>query len=404
VVWRMAWRNAWRNPRRTGIVVVAVAVGIAGSLLSMAINFGMVAQMVDTAIATELGHVQVHAPGFEDATQLEALLPDGGRAARVVLDELPGVRGWAARVESEGLVNSPRASAGVRVVAVQPEREKSVSLLSDSLVAGSWFDGRPRQVLIGEVLARRLQVGVGDKIVLSVQDAGGDLTGEAVRVVGLFRTPSRDLDQGAVFLTLKDAQRLFGLGQAVSEIVVVTDDRDDIPAVAQALKKSLGDHAEVRTWEQLQPLLVYLVDSFDVIGWYVYGAVFVAMAFGIANVLLMAVYERTREIGMLMAIGMSRRRVVVSVALESVLVTLFGIAVGVGVAVAGAFSLRDGIDLSAFAEGLTAYGVGTRIVPVMRAQDFVVPVVVGGLTALLASLWPALRAARLRPAEALRHV
>jgi ABC-type lipoprotein release transport system permease subunit len=127
------------------------------------------------------------------------------------------------------------------------------------------------------------------------------------------------------------------------------------------------------------------------------------MAFGIANVLLMAVHERTREIGMLRAMGMPRRDVIALVVLESLLVTFVGLAIGVALALAGTFALRDGIDLSAFAEGLAAYGVAPRIAPVLRARDLVMPLVVAGITAGLASLWPAVRAARFLPAEALRR-
>jgi ABC-type antimicrobial peptide transport system permease subunit len=160
----------------------------------------------------------------------------------------------------------------------------------------------------------------------------------------------------------------------------------------------------VRTWEEIQPLLVYFVDLFDQMGWFVYGAVFVAMAFGIANVLLMSVYERIREIGILMAIGMGPRRLVVGIVIESLLLTLLGVGIGLAVGVLSVWLLRDGIDLSRWAEGLTAYGIGTKIVPVIRSKDLIIPALVAVATAVFASLWPALRAVRIRPADAVRHV
>ena len=160
----------------------------------------------------------------------------------------------------------------------------------------------------------------------------------------------------------------------------------------------------MRTWEEIQPLLVFFVELFEQMGWIVYGAVFVAMAFGIANVLLMSVYERIREIGILMAIGMGPRRMVASIVIESVLLTLLGVGIGLAIGVLAIWLLGDGIDLSRWAEGLTAYGVGTKIVPVIRSQDLIVPTLVAIVTAVLASLWPALRAVRIRPADAVRHV
>ena len=122
MIWRMAWRNAWRNPRRTSVVVTAVAVGIAGVVLTMAVNYGMVVQMVETAISTELGHLQIHAAGFDQNPELAIRLEDGGREGAEALAALRGVEAWARRVRAEGLITSPRSSAGVRVVGIEPER------------------------------------------------------------------------------------------------------------------------------------------------------------------------------------------------------------------------------------------------------------------------------------------
>jgi len=400
---RLAWRNLWRNPRRTAIVVTAVAVGLAGCLVSMALNFGMVAQMVETAIGTELGHLQIHAPGWERGPKLELRLRDGARQSLAVLERTNLAKAFTTRVRGDGLVNSPRASVGVRIIGVDPTHEPKVSRLSRSLVAGTWFDRR-RRVVLGAALARRLHVRIGDKIAISVQDLSGDLTGGGYRVGGLFRTASSAFDRGTLLIRSDQAQALFGLGDAVSEVVVIARRRADIEALRATLAAALGARAEVRSWAQLQPLLAYMVEVFDTTAWYLYAAVFTAMAFGIANVLLMAVYERAREIGMLMAMGMRRQRVVASVVLEAMLVTLLGLALGIAIAVAAVWMMRDGIDLSAFSEGLSAWGIGTRLIPVLRASDFAIPVVVASVAALLASAWPALRAVRARPAEALRRI
>jgi len=400
---RLAWRNLWRNPRRTGIVVTAVAVGLAGCLVSMALNYGMVAQMVATAIGTELGHLQIHARGWERGPKLALLLGDGAREELKLLEQAPRAKAFTTRVRGDGLVNSPRASLGVRVIGVDPVNEPRVSRLRRSLVGGAWFERR-RRVVLGAALARRLHVRIGDKIALSLQDLGGDLTGGGYRVGGLFHTASSTFDRATLLMRRGDAQALFGLGDAVSEVVVIARGQSDIEPLRVALATALGPHAEVRSWRQLQPLLAYMVEIFDTTAWYLYAAVFTAMAFGIANVLLMAVYERAREIGMLVAMGMRRRRVVAMVVLEAMLVTLLGLATGIAIALAAVWLMRDGIDLSAFSEGLNAWGVGARLVPVLRGTDFAIPVVVASLAALLASAWPAVRAVRARPAEALRRI
>ena len=296
------------------------------------------------------------------------------------------MRSFSRRVRGEGLISSPRASAGVRVLGIEPERERNVTRIADSITAGAYLDGVRRRVLLGEELARRLEVEVGDKVVVSVQDLDGELTGEALRVAGLFKTPSRELDRGTVFLHIDAGQALLGLGEAVSEIVG-----------AQLID------AEGRSWEERQPLLVYMIDSFDQMAMILYAAVFIAMAFGIANVLLMTVYERTREIGIMRAIGFGPGRLVATILAEALSVTAAGLALGFVAAVAAVFSLSDGLDLSSFADGLEYFGVGSRIYPVLRSEDFSMPIGVAFFTAAIASAWPAWRAVRLRPAEAVRH-
>jgi ABC-type lipoprotein release transport system permease subunit len=401
---QVAWRNLGRNRRRTAVVMIAVVVGMSGTVFSMALNAGMVFGMVETAIATELGHLQIHARGFEAGDGSGPQLSDGGKQVASALTQMEPVRSWAPRVRSDGLVFSPRASVGVRLLGVDPARESSVSLVARSVVEGSYLDGTSHRLLLGEALARRLQVGVRDKVVLSVQDLAGELTGEAFRVVGIFRTSSSDFDGSTVFLRLEEAQRLLGLGEAVSEIVVLVQRRSQIPELRQVLSARLGEGIEVRSWDEIEPILKYFVEFFDETAWVVYLAVFIAMAFGIANVLLMSVYERRREIGLLMALGMRPRRVVAMVVVESLLLTLLGVALGFGLAWLAALANSDGIDLSFFAEGLAAYGIGSHVVPVVRLYDLVVPGLVAFATALLASLWPAVQAVRWRPAEALRQL
>lgn len=400
---RMAWRNLWRNPRRTAVVLSAISVGIAGCVLAMAFNLGMVAGMVDSAIRSGLGHMQVHASGWDKNPDLETRLLDGGMAVAKALDQVPEIEGWAPRLRAQGLVASPRASVGVDIVGVDPQRELGVSVVESSIISGKWL-GEPRRLVLGDKLAARLEADVGSKLVVSVQDLQGELTGRVFRVAGLVQAGTREVDDGVVFLRLEEAQALLGMGQAISEIAIVTSDRKRVALIQQKLEAKLGAGPEVRTWEQLQPLLVYMIDSFDSMAWVMYAAVFIAMAFGIANVLLMTVFERMREIGMMRAVGMGRARVVGMVVLESTFVTALGLAMGVALAICGVWLLSDGIDISRWADSVDAYGVESVLKPVLRARDFVAPVMIGAITAVLSSFWPALRAARAKPADALRQV
>jgi ABC-type lipoprotein release transport system permease subunit len=403
MLFRMAWRNLWRNPRRTAVVLTAISVGIAGCVLSMAINLGVMAGMIDTAIRSGLGHIQIHGDGWDENPELEIRLKGGGSEIEKALDSIPEIDKWAPRLHAQGLVASARASVGVSIAGVDPAREPGVSVAAASVEEGTWL-GEPKRLVLGYKLAARLDAEVGTKLVISAQDLTGELTGQAYRVAGIIRASSRELDDGVVFMRLEDAQSLFGMGDSISEIAIVTKDRERVAMIQQKLQSALAAGPEVRTWEQLEPLLVYMIETFDSMAWIMYAAVFIAMAFGIANVLLMAVFERTREIGMMRAVGMSRVRVVAMVVLESTLVTAIGLGLGVGLGLVGVWLLQDGIDISRWAGSLDDYGIESILKPSMRRRDLVAPVLIGAITAVLSSFWPALRAGMAKPADALRRI
>jgi ABC-type lipoprotein release transport system permease subunit len=384
-------------------VFSAISIGIGGCVISMAINLGMIAGMVDTAIESGLAHLQVHGTGWEKDARLEIRLMRGGESIGRALDAIPEIETWAPRLRAEGLAASPRASVGVSIAGVDPVREAGVSSAARSITDGHWL-GEPGRVVLGHRLATRLRTKVGGKIVLSVQDLMGELTGQAFRVAGVIRSGGRDLDDGVVFMRLEDAQALVGMGDTISEIAIVISDRNRVNEIATKLRALLGGGPEVRTWEQLEPLLVYMISTLDSMAWIIYAAVFIAMAFGIANVLLMAVFERTREIGMMRAIGMGRGRVVAMVVIESSIVTMMGVALGVTVAIVGIWLIGDGIDISEWAGSLDEYGIQSVLKPRLRRSDLLAPVLIGSITAVISGLWPALRAGRAKPADALRQV
>ena len=401
-LFRMAWRNIGRNPRRTGILLTTVAVGMLGTVLSMAIMWGMMAGMVDTAIQTDLGHIQIHAEGYESDPEISLLLPDGGSSVARTLDRLPSVVAHAPRLRSEALVSSPTTSVGLRLLGVDAQREPSVSSVKNWIIEGRFLSGEAREAVVGRRLAERLDVEIGDKVVISAQDTQGDMTAESVRIRGIFESASADFDKGSIFINLKQGAKLLGTGSGITEIVVMTTDRDQVDLVQQDLVSSLPQ-LEVRSWTQLQPFVAFMIESSGAAAASLYLVIFVAMAFGIANVMMMSIFDRIREIGVMLALGMSRARLLTLIILEGILVTTLGTAIGLGLATAIVLALSGGIDFSLFADGLNEMGAGALIIPQLNTSDFIQPIVISIFTALIASTWPALRAIRLQPAEATRQ-
>ncbi|MFP6639531.1 MAG: FtsX-like permease family protein [Myxococcota bacterium] len=399
---RMAWRNIGRNRRRTAVLITTVAVGILGTLASISVMWGMIFEMVDTAIETDLGHMQIHAPGYDADPEISLLLPDGAAASLRALEQDPDVRAYARRIRSEALVSSPSTSVGLRLLGVEAEREPRVSATSSWLVEGEFLSGAHREAVIGQRLADRLDVELGDKIVVSAQDTSGDMSSGSLRIRGIFRSPSTAFDEAYLFVNLEDSARLLGTGNGVTEVIVVANDRESVRELQTRIIDRVPDR-EIRRWDEIQPFIALIVESTGATAASFYAVIFVAMAFGIANVMLMSIFDRVREIGVMLALGMSRFRLVALVMFEGILVTTLGTLIGLGLAGGLVWTLSGGIDFSWYAAGLNEFGVGSRITPILRPIDFVEPIVIAIFTALIASLWPALRAIRLQPAEATRH-
>ncbi|HTO09526.1 MAG TPA: FtsX-like permease family protein [Myxococcota bacterium] len=412
-LFRIAWRNLLRGWRRSAIVISAIAVGLTACLVLVGWSHGWVRQIADTAVSTKLALLAVHAAGYQANPEVERTLADGGRQLSAVLETFPGAR-VSARVLGDALAQSPRQSARVALVGVDPAREARVSVVARSFASGGFPEPTPSGVArtlpgaaIGGELADTLRVKLGDKLVLH---APGENGLAAFRISGVFHSGSLAFDKSTVFLQLGDAQRLLGLGDQVHELAVALDDPRRLPelyAFAQAKLPAVrpGESVEVLTWKEREPRLAAILDLMTSTAWITYATLFAGMAFGIANALLMSVYERMREFGVLRSLGLPARDLVWMVLIESLLLTVGGAVLGVAIGAACvAWMGHHGVNLAAFAEGLTQMGAGATVYPNLERPDFASPVALAFLTAFVAAIWPAWQAARLRPAEALRHV
>ncbi len=374
---------------------------------------GLFNQMVENAVSTHLAHVAIQPEGYQRNPDVASRLPEGSERIFAALAAGPGSPKASTRVLGDGLIQSSRRALRMALVGVVPWQEREVSVVPAAIVEGRYLDGGEKRrrrlpdVVIGKEMAERLKVDVGDKLVIHVPGEGGS---GGFRVVGLYRTPSTAFDRTYVYVTLNDAQALYALGPRPTQIAVSLDEPEQAGAfrdwaAARIDELFPGMKVEVLTWQQREPRLAGVLSSMDQISWVLYAVIFVAMAFGIANALLMAVYERIREFGVLRSIGLQGRRLVAMILLEALLLTGVGTAVGLalGLGLVGWLG-QTGIELASFSEALGEYGIGTTMYPQARPGDVFFPVQLAVTTALVAALWPALKAYRLRPAEALRHV
>lgn len=400
LLYTLAWRNVWRNRRRTLVILLALAFGIWSMVTLVAIMRGMIEQQVRNTISNLTGHIQVHAVGYRDDPAIDNSMPPPGPTMLKVLRG-ENVRAWAARVRVPAVVASERESAGVTLVGIDPEAEQGLSFIAQAVTEGRYLQSPgDRGLLLGRKLAERLETSLGKRVVLMSQDIDNDIADRGFRVVGIFDANTEAAETRYVFVGRTLAQDMLKLGGLVSELALVEDDRQDLDATLQSLTNA-AQGLDIQPWTKLEPLLVLTAKMYEatMLIWFV--VVFLAMSFGLVNTLLMAVFERTREIGMFQALGMRPRFILSQVLLESLTLLMIGMAMGNVLAWATIAYLGDGLNLSAFAKGLEWAGLSSVIYPLVAASDVITANLIVIVLGLIASLYPAWRAARYVPVEAI---
>ena len=388
---------------RSGVVMASVALGLFCGVFSTAFMNGMGRQTVESAIAVELANIQIHDPEFIEEPTASRVIP-GADTLVTRLRSDAAVKAVAARTRLNAMVSSAKTGAGVVVKGVDPDEERVISSLPDAVTAGTWFEGNKKnQVVIGEKIAKKLDVKLKTRIVLTVQDINGELTGGAFKVAGIFRTHNTTFDENTLFVKRKDLSRLIGAqGTAVHEIAVLLKNYAATDSVTAYLKKELPDLA-VRSWKEVQPETGMMENLMQQMMFLFVAVILFALSFGIVNTMLMAVLDRKREFGMLMAVGMSRRNIFLMIMIETVLLAFTGGVIGMA---AGAVSVgvtsKTGIDLSAIGQGLAAIGYNPLVHPYIDSAFFIGLCAMVMVTGIIASIYPALKALGLNPADAVR--
>jgi putative ABC transport system permease protein len=403
----MAWRNVWRNRRRSLLTVAAIALGLAFNIFMRGIADGFHEQMVDNSVRAEIGHIQIHRLGYHDDPGLNKTLPDFEEIVQAVRS-LPDLRGYSFRVLGSGLASTSDNSRGVQIFGVDPAQEKTVTMIQHAIIQGRYLakeEGRP--ILLGDRLAAHLKVSLDDKVVLMVQAADGSLGAQLFRVDGIFRSGSPEMDGGVVFILRSDAQSLLSLSDRITEVALLLGSSRQVPAVLQVLKNKLsGEPVEILPWWQVEPFLQQFIQIDDAFFYIIVLIFFVVISIGILNTIMMSIFERVREFGVMMALGTKPRQIVKLVVEEAFALGLVGIAAGTLLgSVATQYYARHGIDLSSFSAGAAALGITTsRVYSELTLANLAYSDLAVLAVVLLVALYPAVHAAGLRPVEAIRHV
>jgi putative ABC transport system permease protein len=406
---KMAWRNMWRNPRRTLLTVSAIAFACLLLVFMLSFQFGAYDTMINASVKIHTGHLQVQAKGYNEKQQMRQVVSDPA-SVEGILAQIRGVEAFTSRANAFSMISSNERTNGALVIGIDPEKEARVSTLKKLIRKGKYLAGTDTdRILVGRLLANNLKVDVGDELTVLGQGRDGSVAAAVFKVSGIFSSGIDDLDRSTVHVPLKYFQEIYSMDRAVHEVTSVCKDLGDLPAIKQAVLSEINKldtkpSLTALDWKELMPGLSQGILMDLVSGLIIYFILIMVVAFSILNTFLMAILERTREFGMLMAIGTTPGRLTRMVLTESTLMTLIGIAAGIalGCAVTLYFQIH-GINIAGASEILQQYGISGRLYPKLSLLSASIGPGMVFVITLFAALYPALRIKRLRPVEAMAH-
>ncbi len=404
IIGTLAWRNLWRNHRRTLIMLAAISIGAWAMIFMTSLMRGMVNEMLRDGVRVLPGHVQVHHPSYRDDPAVSNLVSMTSAEIGAALDAA-GIDRYAARVRVPAIISSERESRGVTLVGVDPAGEASMQALGSEIVEGRALDGpEDTGVVIGRRLAEKLDTEVGKRIVLMSQDPDNEVADRGYRVVGLYEANLAAQEEAFVFGGRTTVQTMLRIDDRVSEVAVLGDNYRDVEPLLASVRAALSNEDEILPWTALDAYLGTMMGVMDgfVLVWVV--VIFLALSFGLVNTLVMAVFERVREIGLMLALGMRPASILGQIIVESILLLLIGLIIGNVLAFASVVPLQDGIDISIVAEGMEMMGAASILYPEIETQDVILANATVLVLGFLASLSPAWRASRYEPVEAITKV
>ncbi len=401
----MAWRNIWRSTTRSLVVIIAIALGIWAALFMGGFATGMINSYVDSAISTMVGHIQIHHPEFPEDKEVEYILEQPEQMA-ATLQQYDYLKALSCRSVANGMIASSNGARGIQIQGVDPGAEAEVRQLDRKVIEGEYLSEEKRNpILVSQRIADKLKLKVRSRLVLTFQDKEGEIVSAAFRVAGVFDTQNNPFDEGHVFVLRSDLNRLIGISpEAAHEIAVLLSDNQQVREVLPEWKAQF-DHSLVEPYYEIAPDLQLYESQMSSITSIYLVVILLALIFGIINTMLMAILERLKELGMLMAIGMNKLQVFLMIVLETFMLSFVGVPLGLLLGWLTVFYFgQNGLNLSAFSESMQMYGMSDMVYFDLNASSYwQVPLMVA-ITALLASIYPAIKAIRLRPVEAIRKI
>jgi ABC-type lipoprotein release transport system permease subunit len=401
---KIAWRNIWRNRTRSLVVIGSIIVGVWAILAGTGFMNGFMVSYSADMIEHDISNIQVHNPSFKNDFDINYYLADATEKASE-LRSSEGVLGVTTRMITNGMVSSPQKAGGVQIRGIDLKNEAIVTGIDSMLIEGTYFkDVKRNPVIIGSKMAENLKVKIRSKIVLTFTDGNGDVTAGAFRIVGIVKSSSISINELYAFVRQDDLSRLLGINGEAHEIAVLTEKQFDENSIIKNYKNEYPED-KIESWREIAPELEFMQEMYGNMLYILMGIIMFALVFGIVNTMLMAVLERTKELGILMAVGMNKIRVYFMIVIETIFLALIGAPIGLVVGALNISLYREkGVDLSNYSEGLEAFGYSSILYPYLEISVYSIVTAAVFITAILASLYPAYKAIKLKPVEAIHSI
>ena len=401
---KIAWRNIWRNKLRSLIVITSMVLGLWSGLFTVSMSLGLNEERIKSAINTYLHHVQIHNPSFEYNLDINSLISDPINIEKE-LEKNNLIKAFSKRIIISAMASTAHGSEGVKVIGIEPKNEIYFSDISKKIIKGNYFSKiKSKPILIGKKLADNLKLDLKKKISVTFIDENGDLQRIKFKVGGVFKTGNSLHDGGNVYVNKEDLINLFKYKSSIHEIAILANNINDSDHLKDQLSNDFPKN-KVETWKQISPEMG-MVQEIMVPFLYIFmSIILLALSFGIANTMLMAVLERKRELGMLMSVGLNRTKIFLMILFETIFISCVALPIGISMSyLMISYFGQVGIDLSIFAEGLEAFGMKSMLYTKLPFNYYVNITILTLFVTFISSLFPARRALKLDPAEAVRSL
>lgn len=400
---KIAFNNIWRNKLRSFVVITAIALGLWAGVFASAFMNGMMEQKIASVIDVELSHIQVHQKAFRDEMSPKLFIPNGDEIVEDIAKD-SSVHQVAGRIITGGMLASANKTGMVKAIGIEPEHEKEVTTLSEYIKEGTYFEGIKRNpILISTKMAENYHVKLKSKVVLTFQDIEGEITSASFRVVGIYKTSNGMYDEMTAFVNKSDIQQLLQMPEgSLNEIAIRLNNNDLADPKAEEYQERYPE-LEVLSWLDLGLGMRYMVSIMGTYMTIIVGIILVALLFSIINTMLMAVLERTQELGMLMAIGMAKQKIFFMILYETLFLSFIGTPVGFLLSVLSISYFGDvGIDLHT--DAFEDVGYASIIYPSLGINSYVQITIMVFIMSIIAAIYPAKKALSLNPVEAIRKI